>query len=108
MRAGTLRHRITITQSPDVRGATFGDPQPAFVPFAANLPARVSPVGGREAFNNRIVSAAVDHIIEVRYLSGVKPQMQVNFGTRTFRIEAITNEDERRVHLTLQCVELVQ
>lgn len=106
MRAGTLRHRITIEEATVVENE-FGEPEQSWAAFAERW-ARVSPLEGQERWNAQQVHAEVTHEIELRHLDGVKAEMRVNFGGRLFDIEAPMNPDERDEKLILLCTERVE
>jgi SPP1 family predicted phage head-tail adaptor len=105
MRAGQLRHKVTIQTSSEAQGAT-GDITTTWSTFAT-VNASIEPVYGREFFNNRQLSAEITHLVEIRYLSGVRPKMRILFGTRYFDIEQVVNDKERKVKHILMCKELV-
>lgn len=84
MRAGRLRHRVTIQQVTRTRDG-FGQPVESWSAFAT-------------------VWAAVEPL---RYLASVLPSMRVLFGSRVFRIEAIKDSAERNVQMELMCVEVL-
>ena len=106
MRAGQLRHEITI-QSPTVsRGATFADPQSEWADFAV-VAARVQPLTGREFFLNREVHAEVDHRITIRYLAGCDSKKRVLFGARIFQIASVLDLEERHLEMHLMCREVL-
>lgn len=105
MRAGLMRHRITLQQSTPTRGGTFSDPQEAWSAFAT-VWARVAPLSGREFFQNREVHGEVDHRITIRYLVGVTSKMRVQLGARIFQIESVIDLEERHVEQQLMCREV--
>lgn len=103
MRAGRLRHRVTIesrSSSLDAAGqqlrswSTFG-----------TVYAGIRPLSGREGVLAEAVQSAVTHEVTIRYLSGVNATMRVNFGGRYFAIHAVRNTDERNREMVLDCVE---
>ena len=100
MRAGQLRHRVTI-QSPteDIHGGptTWADTETVY--------ARIAPIGGREFFLAQQVQADVTHRIVMRYGPVVTPKHRLMFDGRYFDIRAVLNREERNRELELICTE---
>lgn len=105
MRAGRLRHRVTIQQVTRTRDG-FGQPVESWSAFAT-VWAAVEPLRGREYFAAQQFAAETTHKITLRYLASVLPSMRVLFGSRVFRIEAIKDSAERNVQMELMCVEVL-
>jgi len=105
MRAGDLRHRITLQQKTETRDSfgavieTWND--------VATLYASIEPLRGKEFFDAQQVNAEVTIRIRIRYRSGVTPNMRVLFGTRTFDIQSVINVDERNREMILMCREVI-
>ncbi len=103
MRAGELRHRVTIqqaTESKSVRGGigtTFAT--------LAVVDAAIESLGGNEALAARQQWAEVTSRIQIRYRSDVTAKHRVVYGTRIFDILAATDPDGRRRELDLLCAE---
>lgn len=106
MRAGRLRHRITIQQyvtgSPQQKAT--GEPDGAWSTYAT-VWASVEPVSGREPFLAQAHLAEVTTKIGLRYRSGITSAMRVSFDSRIFDIKAILNWEERNIELQLLCTE---
>ena len=96
MRAGKLRHSITVeslTDGKDGRGgltetwATFAETQ-----------ARIVPLTGVELERSGRVDATVTHRLELRYTVGITPKMRVNWKSqsRVFDINAVLHLEERQ------------
>lgn len=104
MKIGELRHRITIQQLsriPDDMGGYEEQWQDV-----VSLWAKIEPLRGRERFVAQQAQSEVTHRVITRYYSGIKPQMRVVYGSRSFDIEAVINVDEKNEWLELQCVEV--
>lgn len=105
MRAGKLRHRVTIQQVTETRSATgavveaWGD--------VADVWAAVEPLRGREFFASKEFQAQVDTRIRIRYYPGVIPKMRVLWGTRIYLVDSVINPEERDKELQLMCREIV-
>ena len=103
MKAGDLRHRITIQQrtlTPDGLGGhteTWSE--------LATVWAAVWPVSAKERIAGSQVQAETTHRVRIRYLEGVLPQMRILFGSRLFEIDSIINTDERMFQIDLLCTE---
>jgi len=97
--AGSLRHRITIQQlttSQDAYGGiieTWTDLKTVW--------ADVSPLSGREFWEAQQINSQIEGKIVIRYMTGVKPDMRVKFGSRYLYIEAVINPKEKRELLHL-------
>lgn len=104
MRAGDLRHRITIQEQIktvdgvggfDLEWTTYG-----------TVWAAVWPVSAKEITSQGKPSGEITHKVRIRYLSGITDAMRIIFGTRTLEIVAPPiNNDERNVSLDLLCRE---
>lgn len=105
MRAGELRHRITIQQKTVVRD-TYGGETVTWT-NTATVWAAVEPLSGREYFSAQQVQAEVNHRIRIRYRAGITTTMRVLWGTRVFDILAIINLQERGREIHLMCKEVV-
>ncbi len=104
MRAGKLRHPITIEQPSDSRGATFGQAKLTWTVFKRTR-ASIDPLSGKEEIGTDQVQAGVTHAIEMRYLPGVTPRMRILFGSRVFSIVSVLDKMERNRELKLLCME---
>jgi len=103
MNVGRLRHQVTIIQAvsaPDGAGGLTKTWETLATVWAA-----VEPLRGREYFAAQQVTAEITHKVTLRYLTGVRPEMRVQFGDREFDIMAVINPQERNIYLELMCVE---
>lgn len=89
MRAGTLRHQITIQQRSSSRD-TFGEEQNSWS-TVATLRASVMAVGSRELIRGEAVNNEITHTARIRKPEGVSllPEMRVSWDGRLFRILGI-------------------
>ena len=90
MRAGNLRHRITVEQNTPTRNSK-GEEIDSWAPFGGPRYGAVIPLTGREAFNAQQRHAEAEIRIEMRYFPGITPKMRVSFGGRLFDILHIAN-----------------
>ena len=104
MRAGKLRHQITIetpTRVPDgqkgyaISWATLAD-----------VWADIRPTSSSDRFGQSHVYNGTSHQIDIRALAGVTTKERIKFGSRYFTISGVVNEDERTRRMTLSCDEL--
>lgn len=104
MKAGKLRHKITIeskSNTQDAYGAlveTWGTHSTAW--------ASIEPITGREYFDQGKVNSEVTTRIRTRHISGVTNLMRVKFGTRIYAIVSVINIDERNKEYELMCKEV--
>ena len=99
MKAGDLRHRITIQQLAEGEN-DMGDIVQVWTDFAT-VWASVEPLTGREYLSAQQVSAETSGRIRMRYRAGVMATMRVLFGGRTYRILSVINPEERNIELEL-------
>ncbi|MEH7391769.1 phage head closure protein [Bacillus sp. JJ1474] len=70
--------------------------------------AGIYPMSGREFFAAETVSSEVTHKINMRYISGITPDMRIKFGERIFQLTSPPiNFQERNAMLQLRCKELI-
>lgn len=107
MRAGALRHLVTIQSVTDTPSASSRGGLTATWADVADVRASIEPLTGRERFAAQVVDAEVSHRIRMRHRAGVVPKMRVKFGTRLFDIRAVLNVEERNRELELLATEKV-
>lgn len=120
MRAGRLRHKVTIqevTETPDA----YGEPSESWTTYAERW-ASIEPLAGREYFAAKQEHSEVDTRIRLRWdraLVAVTPKHRVLYTyplldgspettqTRIFDIEAVLNMQERNREIVLMCREVL-
>ena len=106
MRAGLLRHRLTlydVVLNTDADGGQHVDHQPV-----ATVWGRVEPLKMSESVIAEQVAARASHRITLRYRAGLKPSQQVVMETgRVFEVTSIRNLDERNRTLEILALEKV-
>lgn len=105
MRAGQLRHQVTVkspTHASDGMGGVTTTWGTVTVCWAS-----VEPLRGREWVESHLENADVTGRIIMRYKSGILPTYQVYFGSRTFEVLSVINKDERNREMELMVRELV-
>ena len=103
MRAGSLRHRITIEERDNTANAA-GQRLGTWTTFATRW-ASIEPAGGSEAISNDQIKATTTHRIRCRHVAGLTNQHRVVFGARTFDVRSVRNLDERRKEIEIDAVE---
>jgi len=103
VRAGELRHRLTIEIPQRLSDGAGG----AIVTWAqvASIWAHIKPVSARELRAAEQRAEKLTHKIILRYRSDINATMRLVGAGRIFNINAIINEDERDHWLVCFCVE---
>jgi len=104
MRAGTLRHRITIQTATFAPDAAH-QPIPTWAAWLSNEPAEVLETAGAETVRGLQVSATATHLVRVRYRTGLTERMRIVWETRTLGILNVRDVDGRRRELWISCRE---
>ena len=104
MRAGKLRHRITIQQNTPTQNS-FGEMEPSWSAFAT-IWAAVEPLSGDERWTSDQFQSEVSHRIRIRRRVGITPLMRVSWQGRLFDIQAVLEPESNRRELHLLCSEV--
>lgn len=105
MRAGRLRHRVTIQQKVEAVNG-FGERIVSWS-TVANVSAGVEPLRGREFFDAEQVQAEISHRVIMRYRPGINSTMRLLYKGRVLHIQAPPIDvDERHRELQLMCREM--
>jgi SPP1 family predicted phage head-tail adaptor len=101
LKAGDLRHRITIQQLSLVTNGEATDE--TWANFVADVPARVRPLSGREVAAVGTEMAGKTRAFEIRYAKsvGVTEAMRVVHDGMTFNILSITPDETLRDHVVI-------
>ena len=107
MRAGRLRHVITIQAPPDHTVTDeFGEPSSEWTVFATAARAGVEPLTGKEVQRFQQDHTETPIRVIMRYIPGVTAGMRVVFDGRYFEITAPPhNPNFKNRELILMCVE---
>jgi len=105
MRAGQLRHRVTIKQNSGSSANSYGEITASWA-TVASVPAEVVTLGGDERRYRHQVEAGMSHVVTIRHRSDVTAQMRVVWGSRTLEIESVVEADNRQRELVLMCKEV--
>lgn len=106
MRAGKLRHRVTIQQrsAASPTNHASGEKDASWGTYLT-VWASVEPLTGRELFAAQQVNSEVNVRIRMRYREGITHRMRVSFQGRIYDIVAVIDREERHVELELLCTE---
>lgn len=107
MRAGSLRHLVTI-QTPVETQNSFGEPEVRWQDLHTNIWANIMPISGREYFAAKQTVAEVSARIVMRYVEGITAKMKIVHGANEYLIEEIINENERNRMLTMMCTRVIE
>lgn len=69
--------------------------------------AKVKPLSGIELWKAQQINALVTHNVNIRFRSGVLPDMRVTFKGRVLNIVSVVNDEERNREMDLVCMEHV-
>lgn len=103
MRAGELRHLVTIQQAAISQG-TDGAAVETWSTFAT-VYASVEPLVGKEMFASKQVQSQTTHRIRIRHLAGVTSSHRVLFDGRVFNITEVLNLQERNAEMQILAFE---
>lgn len=104
MRAGKLRHRLTLLRpagTVDARGDANPNHEPAGTAYGS-----IEPLSGRELWQAQQVKADVTHRITVRHKAGVGPRWRVQWNGRTFELGPPLSTEERGFDMIFTAVEV--
>lgn len=104
MRAGRLRHRVTI-ETPGGTSSAFGEVAQTWSTLAT-VWAAVEPTTSRERVENEQTKTFTTHRVQIRYRANVTTAERVQFGSRTLNILSVINPNEQNATLELLCTEV--
>jgi len=103
MRAGELRHRITL-QTPVEAADGMGGVTTTWIIFKT-VWAAIWPLRGAEYITAQQVQSELTHKVRIRYLANLTPKHRIRWGDRYFDIQSIINPDERNIYFEMMCRE---
>lgn len=107
MRAGVLRHFVTIEELVPVQDAGTGVITEDWVVFQANVPAEVHPSSVREFVAADAEQSKATGWVRIRYVAGVKQSMRILHGDQVFNILGVLPDPKSgREYLTLPVSEV--
>lgn len=102
MRAGSLRHKVTIQRNTPTEG-DYGEDVDVWATLLI-VWASIRPDTGKEGLSEGRIDATVTHTIRMRY-TDITPEDRIVYGSRTFNISSIQNVVERDRELHILAVE---
>lgn len=97
MRAGLLRHRLTI-QIPSKSRNDFGELIESWNDWAT-VWGSIEPNLGKRYFEAKQANSEVQGLIRIRYRTGLLPTMRVKYGDQIFKIISIVHPFEKKQEL---------
>jgi SPP1 family predicted phage head-tail adaptor len=108
MRAGNLRHTISIQESTEVSDGMGGFTLAwTDISSMTAIPAAIWPLTAKESLDAMKLELQVTHKIRIRYRSGITAKNRIKFGTRYFNIVSLINFEERNKQLDMLALENV-
>jgi len=103
MRAGDLRHRITIERYTESQN-DFGEVVESWSELLSTR-ASVRPISAKDIFTNSGLINETTHRVFMRYQEDIKPNDRVLYTGRIFDISSVINSEERNITIELLCKE---
>ncbi|MEO8501891.1 MAG: phage head closure protein [Vicinamibacteria bacterium] len=106
MKAGDLRHRVTIQKRPDPQTQdSTGEVVTAWTDLAS-VWAAIDPQSGSESVEQDARVAQVTHSVRIRRRADVRPDMRLYASGRTFEIVAVLDSNKPG-QVRLPCREVI-
>ncbi len=106
IRAGSLKHQITIQENTGVTNAS-GEIVQDWTDFAT-IRASILPLSGKELITAQQVASEITHKVRIRYLPDICAKQRIVFGCRIFEIVSVINTGEGNRELEILCKELTE
>lgn len=109
MRAGTLRKRIVIQQPTTVHDSAFGAELSATWANVATVSASIDDIQAaswREQDIAKTIASTVSHVVKMRFTAAVKEKYRLQYGSRFFHVNGVTDTRERGRESVCYCTEL--
>jgi SPP1 family predicted phage head-tail adaptor len=105
-----LRHVVSIEQrkadvSRNAAGEEQLDSEDNWETVADMIHADLKPLSGRQLEHAQSIAASVSHLVTMRYNEGITQGQRLRLGNRIFQINAVIDEQEMHVKLSLYCTE---
>jgi SPP1 family predicted phage head-tail adaptor len=107
MRAGTLRHLLTI-HSPVIGQSTLTGEALATSWTTSEVWGNVETLKGYESFVSRQVDARVDTKIVTRFTTVINAKSLIVVNGATYNVMGVVNSGERSTRLELTCYKVVE
>lgn len=106
MRAGRLKHKVTI-ESPIEVPDEAGEWEVAIWGVYATRRAEITPLSGTEQFRAQHLDPEVTHSMRMRFVKGITPEMRIVWGDRIFDIQSALNVEERSREIEILATERI-
>ena len=103
LRAGKLRHSITLQTNTPAQNASTGDITDSWATTQTGIAAEVRAVAGGETVRGRQMAATTSHLVTIHYRTGVNPKQRFVWGSLTLYITRAEDPDGTRRELECQC-----
>ena len=87
--AGALRHRVSIDRQVNTQSVTTGEMASSWVEVAANIPAAVTPISGRDFIQAAQLESRITARITIRFRPGMNAAMRIRHDLTIYKIKAI-------------------
>lgn len=102
MKAGSLRHKITIQENAALNDAA-GSQKPVWQDVCT-VQAAIKPLSGRELIVSQAENSEISVRIVIRYRTGITASMRIVYGNTIYAIVAPPiNTDMRNTELQIMC-----
>lgn len=109
LKAGKLRHRITIQKKVRTQDSTTGAMVLSWVSLATGVPAAVDPLSAREFIASQAMTSEVQARITIRYRDDVDASMRVLHRGKIYVIKGVLSDNKSGLdYLTLPVAEGVR
>ena len=106
MRAGRLRHRVSIRALQAAKDPTNGQVTKTWSEFATVF-AAVEPMSAKQFDGAEQNSSKVMTVVTIRWRAGILPSMRIHHGNRILEIQGVLPDKKSgREYLTLPCHEV--
>lgn len=106
MRAGKLRHMLTILDPVDMGTDNLGDVQVKYVSRPVPVAGSIEPLTGRELWIAQQARGDVTHKITLRGAQVITERHRISWNGRTWECGPPLNTEERNITLTITAVEI--
>lgn len=108
IKAGKLRHRVTILDRTDGAADGSGGRPITYVPIVPDAWASFRQATEFEVFNSGRINNVITHVVRFRWRADLKPDNRLLFRGKTFEIVSVNNVDELNRVAIVKANEIVQ
>jgi len=106
MRAGQLRHKVSIQESTETSDGMGGFTVTwADISGMESVQASIWPLSAKESLDSMKLELQITHQIRIRYRDGITAKNRIAFGSRIFNIISLINHDERDISWDIMAIE---